>query len=806
MKWNEPSEVVVPVELAAAVGGHPLVAQTLFRRGITQVPEAQAFMDPSAYHPIAPCELPDLAVAADRLELAFRRREKILVWGDFDVDGQTATALLVSALRDLAGDQGLVAYHIPVRAVESHGVNLLVLRQLLEDSQSTPGIKLLLTCDTGVSAQEAVVYAQQRGVDVVITDHHELPPSLPPALAVVNPRRLPAGLLPHPLATLPGVGVAYKLVEELYHRAGRAGETERYLDLVALGIVADVAPVTGESRYLLQCGLKKLRQPERVGFRVLLELAELNPASLTEEHIGFILAPRLNALGRLADANPAVEFLLTKDEGQARLLAYQLEGLNSRRKFLSGQVFQAALAQIQREPSLLEGAVLVLAHPTWHPGVIGIVASRLVDRFNKPAVLIATPPGEPGRGSARSVVGINIIDAISRCSDLMISAGGHAMAAGFAIEPEHIPEFRRALSAAIESSGPAPEAVLDVAAYLGFNELSLDLVSEIERLAPFGAGNPPLALACREVKVVACAPVGKEEEHLIVSVAPVVVETDESPLKDTQTNLLAQQAQAPTQRVIWWQGGPFRKELPAGKFDLAYTVRASNFGGQRAVQVEWVDYRLVESALAVEQQRPIAIVADHRQELHPLAWLEKYLGLPDLQIWVEGAGRARLIDRYPAQAQLFRGRDELQPGNSLLVWTLPPGGAEWQSALLKVAPQQLYLFAVDPENSQPEAFLQRLAGLAKFAVANHQGVASLEQLAVATAQTIPVVQKGLAWLAAKGFIKLLEQDDTQVRLGRGSTPEAGQAEKLLLKIQLLMDETRAFRNYFTRAEPESLIY
>ncbi|MBI4772396.1 MAG: DHH family phosphoesterase, partial [Chloroflexi bacterium] len=424
--WLDPPDTPVPDALRTAVGGHPLIAATLARRGLADPAAARAFLDPDCYTPAPPADLPGVPAAAERLERALRAGERICVWGDFDVDGQTAAALLVSALRGLGGD---VTYHIPLRARESHGVKLPALREVLD-----AGAELLLTCDTGVDAREALEYARSRGVEAIVTDHHSLPPSgalgglppdLPPATALVHPGLLPPG---HPLATLPGVGVAFKLTEALLRRAGRAADCDALLDLVALGIVADVAVQTGDARYLLQRGLAQLRRTARPGLLAVFERAGLDPASLTEEHIGFQLGPRLNALGRLGNAGKGVELLLTPDLGRARVLALELEGLNARRKLLTDQTFKSALAQLERDPALGETAALVLAHPEWEAGVVGIVAARLAERFHKPALLLACPPGGPARGSARSVTGCDLTAALAAHAGLLASLGGHPMA------------------------------------------------------------------------------------------------------------------------------------------------------------------------------------------------------------------------------------------------------------------------------------------------------------------------------------------------------------------------------------------
>ncbi|MCX7671457.1 MAG: DHHA1 domain-containing protein, partial [Anaerolineae bacterium] len=408
-----------------------------------------------------------------------RAREPICVWGDFDVDGQTATALLVSTLADLGA---AVMYRIPLRA-EGHGLSPEGAAQAI-----AAGAQVILTCDTGSAAHAAVASARSQGVDCIITDHHDPPATWPGAYAIVNPKLLltnadreVAGEAASPLVSLPGVGVAYKLAEELYARAGRPQAAAALLDLVALGIVADLAEVRGETRALLQRGLVVLRRTPRLGLQALMETAGLDPAHVGEEHIGYVIAPRLNALGRLADANPAVEFLtlgilseLSYVAGgmgfwkpsqpggaplseraltRARILAADLEALNGRRKLLCDQVYAAAEAQLRRHPELAAAAALVLAGPGWHPGVIGIVASRLVERYGKPTVLLSLPPnpaGEPARGSARSIPGINITAAIAAHAHLLLGFGGHPMAAGLSLPAERIADFRRALARTVE--------------------------------------------------------------------------------------------------------------------------------------------------------------------------------------------------------------------------------------------------------------------------------------------------------------------------------------------------------------------
>ena len=491
-RWIDPSPIEIPASFGTlrlgsgqALNLPPLIAGTLVRRGITTPEAALAFLDPDSQPLASPYALPGMDAAVKRIFLAIRSSEPICVWGDFDVDGQTATTLLVQTLTNLGAD---VTYHIPIRAVSSHGVHLPQLTEIIDH-----GAKLILTCDTGIIAHEAVEYAKSRDVEFVITDHHDPIPlaersdrqgakskrfDLPNAVAVVNPKFLPAN---HPLSHLAGVGVAYKLAEALLIE-NRKSEIENLLDLVALGLIADVALLKGETRALAQKGLQALRQTKRLGLQVIMDLAGVQPETVNEETIGFTFAPRLNAIGRLGDANPVVELLITNDPVRARVLATQLEGLNSQRRLLTSQVYRAAEAQLRADPSLLEQPAIVLGHPSWPGGVVGIVASRLKYRYNKPVILLNTAEGEPARGSARSVEGLHITEAIAAQKDLLLGFGGHPMAAGLSLEQENLPAFRKGLGKTIESMlGDVvyEEPSLQIDAWMPLDELTLELADSI---------------------------------------------------------------------------------------------------------------------------------------------------------------------------------------------------------------------------------------------------------------------------------------------------------------------------------------
>ncbi len=754
MRWFDPPAVTVSPDVQTLVGGHPLVAELLARRGVTTVGAARAFLDPTAYTPAPATDFPGLEQATERLEHAIRQGEKICVWGDFDVDGQTSTSLLVESLRALGAH---VCHHIPLRATESHGMRLPWLKDVLAQD-----VQLLLTCDTGVDAHEAINYAQSVGVPVIVTDHHELPTELPPAHAIINPHLLPAH---HPLATLPGVGVAYKLMEHLYQRAGRAHEITQFLDLVALGIVADVAEQVADARYLLQLGLDTLRHTQRLGLLELSRLAGIDLSQLTEENIAFGIAPRLNALGRLADANSCVEFFTTHNATRARILASQLESLNARRRLLCDQVEQSALAMIAQDPALLDYAALVLGHPHWPGGVIGIVASRLVEKYERPVVLLATPSDGPAHGSARSVTGCHITAAIASQRDLLNGFGGHAMAAGLSLPAEHIPAFRRGLSKAVadQLAEAAITPGLQLDGYLPLDSLTLPLAEDLARLAPFGAGNPPPLLATRDLTLVGQPRRSRDGKHLW---------------------LIVRDSSEEERQVVWWQWND--APLPQGRFDLAYTISVNTWRGQRQLQITWQSFRQADESPPVLLDLPETI--DYRREPHPRTLLRPLLTLDGVQVWREGP--------TPGIDGLLR--HELTPAETLVVWTAPPGPAEWQAALKQCAPQRVYLFGVTPPLTSSEEFLRYLAGLAKHALRVYEGQVDPALFAALTAQREITVRLGLAWLAARGYVQLHETAGT-LRLTAGGQADKAAAAQLAEQIRYQLEEAAAYRRYFRRA-------
>lgn len=763
--WIEPdvwSETAAPTSLAASLELAPLTAEILCRRGYSSLSSAASFLLPDHYSPTPPDALPDLLYGAERLASAVAQGEQILIWGDFDVDGQTATALLVDGLHHLGANP---AFYVPHRLRESHGMRLDSLRTQLDSVRPT----LLVTCDTGISAHEAVDYTKSAGLDVIITDHHDLPPTLPAADAVINPKRLPRG---HPLASLPGVGVAYKLMEQVFALVQRAGSEESLLDLVALGIVADVAEQTRDTRYLLQIGLERLRQTERPGLRALMEVAGLDPATLSAADIGFQLGPRLNAAGRLDDARPVVELLTTPDRARAHLLALHLEGLNNQRRVVTRQTYAAAQEAVAADPLLLDWEALVLAHPAWHAGIIGIVAGQLADRYLRPVVLLTIHEDGHARGSARSAPGYDIGAAIAAQADLLTEYGGHPGAAGLSLPADHIPAFRRRLSNTLrETRDPAALPGLTLDAVVSLGEITPELVADLDRLAPFGEGNPPVTLATRDLTLRSASLVGRTQEH---------------------RRLTVQDSTGTRRTVLWWNSAD--QPLPDGPFDLAYHVENNSYRDRPEIQLVLVDYRRAVSA-PLEVQRPALEIIDRRGSPSPADDLAGILQQhPDAAVWAEGYRRAD----SPGQPL-----DELRACETLVVYSAPSGPQALQEALERIQPARLVLLGVLPPLQALTDVHRRLLELVKYVLNQQAGHTTLSALAGAVAQTRQTVQHALDYCVARGEIEV-DYADGSVQIRQGSGRAAADEAVTRAAFEAGAAETAAYRVFFRRAEAAHL--
>ena len=440
-RWDAlPCDDAAAERLAAALGIAAVVARLLCQRGLSDPELAGRFLNPVLDHLHDPMLLADMSVAIDRIMMAIARKERIAIHGDYDVDGVTSTVMLRRALELLGGD---VVHFIPERLRDGYGLQPTAIERLQAD-----GVALVISVDCGIRSGEAARRARELGVDLIITDHHEPETQLPPALAVINPKRTDCR---YPDKYLAGVGVALKLVQALCRRAGRDRLLPGFIKVAAIGTLADVVPLVGENRVIAKLGLDLLtRGPHKVGLRSLLDVCGLTGKTIDSYHIGFMLAPRLNAAGRMSTPDIATRLLLAQDEslaGDARQLALQLDGENVKRQEEEAEMLAAAKRIVQTDPDIGARSILVVAGDGWHRGVIGIVASKLVDAFHRPAVVLSVEE-DMAHGSCRSIPRFDMLGALERCAGLLTRFGGHRQAAGLTLDARRIKELRESPASA----------------------------------------------------------------------------------------------------------------------------------------------------------------------------------------------------------------------------------------------------------------------------------------------------------------------------------------------------------------------
>lgn len=543
-----------------------LLACVLSARGVTEPEQAWKLLTPGEEPLLDPMLLKDMDRAVLRVGRALKTGELMAVYGDYDVDGITSTCLLTDCLTRLGGR---VRSYIPDRLEEGYGLNEEAVLHLAQQ-----GVTLIITVDCGITAAREVEFARELGIDVVITDHHECKQAIPEAAAVVDPHRPDC---PYPFKGLAGVGVALKLAMAA---AGpdRAGLVFReYADLAAVGTVADVMPMTGENRTIVQTGLAALAHPRRVGLAQLMEEAGLGDKPVTSVSIGYTLAPRINAAGRMGQADLAAELLLTRNPGRAAALAQELCALNRERQTIECEIFQECVQRLERRP---QSGIILLADEHWHQGVVGIVASRLTEKYSCPAFMVCLDQGI-GKGSCRSWGGVNLFHLLTQCQDLLEGFGGHAMAAGFTVREENIPALERRLRQLVleERAGEELPSLLEIDAAVLPQELTVEAVEALDALEPCGAGNPRPVLVLTGAHVISAAQVGRGR-HL---------------------KLRLEGRGVPLDAIFFSVDGSELGLTPGCRVDVAFYPQINDFRGVRSVQLQVVDLRHAMTRAQLEQ-------------------------------------------------------------------------------------------------------------------------------------------------------------------------------------------------------------
>ncbi len=556
----------------AALGVPPVIARLLCQRGLDDPTAARRFLEPDLGQLHDPYLLTGMREAVARLRAAVARRESIAIHGDYDVDGVTSTAILRRAIEVVGGD---VVHFVPDRLKDGYGLQPATVERL-----AAAGARLIVSVDCGIRAAEAAARARDLGVDLIITDHHEPEATLPPALAVINPKRADCE---YPDKHLAGVGVALKLVQALVADTGRAGALlPHFVKVAAIGTLADVVPLVGENRVIARCGLQELsRGSHAAGLEALLEEAGLLGRTIDSFHVSFILAPRLNAAGRMSSAERAMDLLLVKGRdgdarARARDLARSLSDENARRQAQEADILGEARRLVDGDPAVGAHNALVVAGQGWHRGVIGIVASKLVETYNKPALVLSIEDGV-AHGSGRSIAGFDLLAALEACADLFIRFGGHRQAAGVTLEAARVGELRRRLTAWADARLSPDDLVprLRIDAPLGLREISGDVIEGLARLGPFGAANP----------------------KPVFRAAPIDIAQPPRRLKDRHLALLVRQ-DGRSFRAIAWRAAEREEYLVANRFglELAYSLEQGEFLGERTTELTVADVRVPAEA------------------------------------------------------------------------------------------------------------------------------------------------------------------------------------------------------------------
>lgn len=500
--------------LSADLGVSALTGALLYQRGLVTSELARAYIDKQTEAFYDPFLMRDMDRAVSGIEEAVSSGKRIVIYGDYDVDGVTSVSVLYLYLKNMGAD---IDYYIPSRSGEGYGVNTDAI-----DTLASSGVSLIITVDTGITAIDEIEYAKGLGIDFIVTDHHTCHSEIPEAIAVINPHRPDCG---YPFKDLAGVGVVFKLICALEKkRTGCADASyirnicDQYADLVAIGTVADVMPLCDENRLIVSVGLERIKHTERPGLAALMAMTSQNGKEprVNSSYIGFTIAPRINAAGRIGNASRAARLFLTDDMGEAQTIAEELCDTNKTRQHEENAIVEEALQKISEDADFENRSIIVLSEEGWHQGVIGIVASRLTEKYGLPSILISFE-GDTGKGSGRSVKGINLVGALGACSDLLIKYGGHELAAGLSISRENLPEFTERIDAYVkERASEKCEDILEIECIVKPEEITVRNASEIALLEPFGTDNPEPVVVLEGATIAEAKPIGAGKHTKLV--------------------------------------------------------------------------------------------------------------------------------------------------------------------------------------------------------------------------------------------------------------------------------------------------
>lgn len=745
-----PDEVAISKECIEAADGDELLAGILYRRGIDTPDKIKIFLNEDEYEPFEPSTFSGME---ETLKIILKKSDenaKVCIYGDYDVDGITSTVLLKEGLDPFFSH---VVYHIPHRFTEGYGMNSDVIESLKAE-----GIDLIITCDCGISNFEEIDLARCLGMDVIITDHHTPPDILPPANTILNPKLCGEK---NPLYPLPGVGVAYMLVKALYEKVGYDIPQGQWLDLVALGIIADVVPVLDECRYLLKKGLPYLISPDRIGLKALYNVIGNNCIIEDEEDIAFQIAPRINAAGRMDNPYLPVSLLLESNWDKAIKKAIELDSLNSRRKVLQNEIFEQAITLIEEKQK--DKSILVLYHPDWHEGVLGIVAGKVAEQYKRPCIcLTLKDDGITATGSARSVGDISIYDILADSREYLEKFGGHNQAAGMSLNIGNIESFTQYIQGLVPLEKVVQDDIVDIDVEAAISAIDDIMLRRIESLAPFGHKFAKPVFLSKNVEILSHRPIGKNHRRFIFSRNGEQLDG------------------------IWWWASPIFDEDELDNVDVVYTL------GRNRGKISLTILNMKKSNAA---KRKIS-----KSLLHDINWhdcrkqpiasiLEKYDGA---SVYYEGlrSGFKYGVDRYG-----------VEKCETLVLLSVPPAPAIFREIVILSQAKDIILAFTDEDIMDIKQFMNQLQKILKYIIEGKNGATTIQDLSVLMCAPEELMEIALEYLKEVGFIDYILEDMDQITIYRGKKrTKTNKSRRLGRLLHNGFHEMIAFKRYMLSRE------
>lgn len=758
-----------------------LLDRLLEIRGIKGEKEKKDFINPlglTLMHPNAFCEMPK---AVDRICKAINEKENILIYGDFDADGVTSTSVLMKTIGYLGGN---VDFYIPDRDTEGHGLNSKALVKLL--SQKQP--KLIITVDNGISSVEEVKFINSFKRDVIITDHHEAPDVVPEAYAIINPKAMNAldeKLTPsriESLTSLAGVGVAFKLAQAVLEKYDKLNFSYEILPFVAVGTVADVVPLIGENRYFVTKGLELIAAGKHYGLKRMLDVAGVNIENgLTSEQIGFTIAPRINASGRMDTVDAAVKVMISENKQEIELAIMALENFNKLRQEMCSQVFAEADEMWQSSKS--RDNAIVLYSKYWHVGIIGIVAAKFVEKYYKPTFIMNySEETKTFRCSARGVKELNLYEIISNISDMLDGFGGHSLAAGmtFCEEKASFEDVKKALNKTVDEmlNGQKLSPSLDIDLELSINDVDVSLVEEISKLEPFGASNPSPSFVVKNLTVKEKKLMGSTKDHL-----KLIVEGPNGMID-----------------CVWWSRGDI--PLIAGdKIDIAFAPQLNTFNGVTSVQLIIKD---IHSDALKEDEGPKQKIYDNRKKTNILAQVDDYIKNSKLNIsaFVEDDNILESLKPYKSITDSVVTRNTAHKTDVLMFFDYPADDDVMQSILHTTVPDAIHYMNYSAVEHREESVIKMFSGMIKYTCNNLDGEFNLSRAACRLGVTNAVIETLLEMFEDVGMIKIVERCEESFRIEFVAAVELSKTlhTPKYAEFVELMNNVREYKNKWMSAE------